>query len=592
MIEWIISSSILICIIAGIRFLFHGKIRPTVQYLLWGLVLVRLLFPFSLGSTRYSVANIAPAAVSQQTAPPEPGHISFGEGSHADHAVLPDLPAAEKAPAASSAAETGKWVVKAVWIGGMLTAGIIWGLSNTFLHVRLKHSRRKIGRNGSVPIYQTNILASPCLFGMIKPSIYVTDEVMENKKFLRHSIVHESMHFHHLDHVWTVLRCICLVIHWYNPLVWWAASLSRRDAELACDEAVVHYLGEQERMDYGKTLIRMTCVKSESLLNAAATMSAGKKGVKERIMMIARKPKTAFLAMAMVLTISAAAVGCTFTGSKHAEVPASEAAETLPGMTISSADTQSAVSSETVPLPSESTRPADHKGNSAASPADTQPAAEAVQTAPDVTEAVPSSPAEENTDPVINEATNETAAEATAESFPGVPSEFLDVLTGKKSFYDSDSQAEMSLPEFYASFEQISGLNFSVGKYALADLDRNGTQELILWLGNDSMDYGTEVFTIHGQDVWGYTLSYRQFMDLKSDGTFSYSGGAANSGIASLTFEKEGCHYNDIAGMTMSDDEAGTISYSVGGEEVTEEEYLSFVSRQEEKDVVTWYLKQ
>lgn len=106
-------------------------------------------------------------------------------------------------------------------------------------------------------------------------------------------------------------------IHWYNPLVWWAAFLSQRDGELACDEATIQALGEGERAEYGRTLIGMTCQKKANVLITATTMTASKSGIRERILLIAKKPKMAAYTLIAVLFVAAIAVGCTFTGARN-----------------------------------------------------------------------------------------------------------------------------------------------------------------------------------------------------------------------------------------------------------------------------------
>jgi hypothetical protein len=105
-------------------------------------------------------------------------------------------------------------------------------------------------------------------------------------------------------------------LHWFNPLEWLAAALSRRDAELACDEGTIRRIGEKNRLEYGRTLIQLICAKRKpmDLLCCATTMSQSKKEIRERIALIAKKPKM-FL-ITMVIVILAAAAGCTFTGSK------------------------------------------------------------------------------------------------------------------------------------------------------------------------------------------------------------------------------------------------------------------------------------
>ena len=130
-------------------------------------------------------------------------------------------------------------------------------------------------------------------------------------------LAHEETHFRHGDHLWSYLRCACLAVHWFNPLVWWAAALSRRDCELACDDGTLRRLGDEHRKAYGATLITMVAgrLKPSDLLCGATTMTSGKTGIRERITMIAKKPKTLLPALLAALLLLAAVAGCTFTGA-------------------------------------------------------------------------------------------------------------------------------------------------------------------------------------------------------------------------------------------------------------------------------------
>lgn len=80
-----------------------------------------------------------------------------------------------------------------------------------------------------LPVYLVEGLSSPCLFGLFRPAIYLTPEAVENETVLRHVLAHEATHYAHKDHIWSALRCTALALHWYNPLVWLAVSLSKAD---------------------------------------------------------------------------------------------------------------------------------------------------------------------------------------------------------------------------------------------------------------------------------------------------------------------------------------------------------------------------
>lgn len=107
------------------------------------------------------------------------------------------------------------------------------------------------------PVYLAEHLPSPCLFGLLRPAVYLTPAAVESPETLRHVLAHETTHARHLDPLWSLLRCVCLAVYWFDPLVWIAAVVSRRDCELACDEGALKRLGEAERIPYGRTLLRL-----------------------------------------------------------------------------------------------------------------------------------------------------------------------------------------------------------------------------------------------------------------------------------------------------------------------------------------------
>lgn len=145
-------------------------------------------------------------------------------------------------------------------------------------------------------------------------------------------------HYRHGDHLWALLRGVCLALHWFDPLAWWSAHLARTDAELCCDEDAIRLLGEGERADYGRTLIRMTCRTRVDPLSAATTMSGRGSQLKERVRAIARHPKTAVPVLIAVLLIAAIAAGCTMTGAKQKN-STPDAAATAEAETTSDAET-------------------------------------------------------------------------------------------------------------------------------------------------------------------------------------------------------------------------------------------------------------
>jgi len=349
MTAWILSSCVLMGIILLARLVLKKKLRPELRYGLWLLVLVRLLLPVSLFDSSMSVLNALPdTEISDEPAiyldytlpqtqvqsPSQPVDVPVVDvppvvTAPVQQAPQPTLsgdtpvitPPVQQAPiqVPVEPEPTGtpiSWgqILLAVWIGGMcLSGGILLG-SNLHFTARLRRSRiRETVEGYPLRVYTTPCVVTPCLLG---GTVYLPPD-MTDPTMRAHALIHELCHYRHGDHIWAVLRSLCLVIHWYNPLVWVCAVLSRRDGEVACDEAAIRRLGEDQRTAYGRTLIGMTCVRREvsGLMLTATTMVSGKRTLKERITCIARKPKTALLALFVLILVIAAAVGCTFTGT-------------------------------------------------------------------------------------------------------------------------------------------------------------------------------------------------------------------------------------------------------------------------------------
>ena len=344
MTEWILSSSIMILIVIGLRTVFKGKISLRLQYAIWGLVLLRLLIPVSFGSTDISIFNLAETVKEQSTvqAVMDIGSINVpsmsyedaynqvveeykSEGIDVDSLHGSELEALEYEAydrmEGKDISEVAGEIARAVWLIGIVLVGIAFFVTNAFFKRKLICSRCDLDiKKENLSVYASTEIDTPCLFGIKNPAIYVTYPVADNQTLLRHTLEHEATHHRHGDHIWAVLRCVCLAIHWYNPLVWWAAFLSQRDAELACDEATIKRLGEGERAEYGRTLIGMTCQKKANVLITATTMNSCKSGIKERIMLIAKKPKMALYTLLIVVLVASIAVGCTFTGARDDSV--------------------------------------------------------------------------------------------------------------------------------------------------------------------------------------------------------------------------------------------------------------------------------
>ena len=330
MTNWIITSSALILIMIAARKLLKGHISPLLQYGLWLIVLVRLIIPFNPFESSFSVLNAVPQTL---TAPEAAiGHTENTETeatltlpttvptegtaettAETTEAALSDAPETTTPVPAQSALPSLSFVLGTLWLTGIAGILIYAAIRNTRLARFLKRTRKPF-IDGT---YIAAALPSSCLFGIVKPSIYITEAVAYDPLALEHVLAHEQAHRRHGDHIWNLLRIGVLALHWYNPLVWWACALSKRDAEMAADASAIAALAPGERFNYGETLLNMLdCTATrDTWFSCSTTMITTKRALRERIEAIVKNARTAVSMAAVVLLTAIAVVGCTFTGA-------------------------------------------------------------------------------------------------------------------------------------------------------------------------------------------------------------------------------------------------------------------------------------
>ena len=317
MLEILISSTVLILVLTALRFLLRGKISPRLQYALWLLAALRLLLPVSLVRSPVSVMNAVPdvpAAVQRLTAPED------RRAPQTDSAQAPTQTVSEPgaAPAEAQTQLTGSTILKVIWLTGAAAMALVILTQNLLFLRRLKKLRQPFACPESpVPVWLASSLPSPCLAGLLRPEIYLTPEAAQDPDTCQFVLRHELAHYHARDQLWSLLRLLCQCVYWFDPFVWLAASLSRRDCELACDERVLKNLDPGSRAEYGRALLSLVAPKRArgQLLSCTTTMQLGKKSLKERITLIAKKPKMAAYTLVFVLVLSLALTACTFTSA-------------------------------------------------------------------------------------------------------------------------------------------------------------------------------------------------------------------------------------------------------------------------------------
>ncbi len=337
--EIIIMVSVLILCIMLVRRICRGKIGSRFQYALWLLVALRLVIPVSIPINlpavelieRYQLLGLHTDQMVEQLE--QPIQVTVDSRSGIYHLLEDEDNQIKDAAAAQSDGPTiffmvghlrYSWidVLGMIWTGGMIITVAWIIITNVIFSRRLKKERKVMelseeaasvlrerlpqqiaGMYDRVTVYITEGLVSPCLYGLPgREAVYLSPDIAKDTDRLCHVLTHEFCHKKHSDSFWGILREILVTVYWFHPLVWAAAVLSKRDCELACDEAALLLLGETERISYGETLLSIITRKARvfDLFCNATTMTGSGKSVRERISFIAKKPKV--LRMAVLLT--------------------------------------------------------------------------------------------------------------------------------------------------------------------------------------------------------------------------------------------------------------------------------------------------
>lgn len=323
MLREVLTVSALILVVLLVRAIFKNRVPKRMVYTLWLVVLVKLCLPGTLVSLPVLPAEEAAAPVQRVELPAQP----LPAQQPAQAVTQPQTPVQQPVSPAQEAAKpaakplTATQIFQIVWAGGSALLGF-W-LFGTWLvfTVRLHKSRRFLGRHGRTRIYISSTVKSPCLAGLI-PAVYLTEDVLQTDStelILRH----ELTHLRHLDHLWSFCRTAAVIAYWWNPFIWLAAICSKRDAELACDEAVAAGLSDAQRLVYARAILAQAPRK-------AAALSLAGPPVRERILFLTKKQRTSALCVILAVLLVVSATGCSFaelTRQKTGEITLPEEAE-------------------------------------------------------------------------------------------------------------------------------------------------------------------------------------------------------------------------------------------------------------------------
>ena len=296
-----ISASWIVLAVLLLRLLLK-KAPKWINVILWGIVGLRLVMPFTLES----VFSLIPSAetVNPEIMMDKTPQINTGVPI-INNAINPVISESFTPAPMDSANPLQIWIpiFALVWVIGIVAMVLYTVIS--FLRVK-----RKIGTAVLLcdNIYQSESVVSPFVLGILRPKIYLPFNM--NEQDMAQVIAHENAHISRKDHLWKPLGFLILTLHWFNPLMWLGYVLLCRDIELACDEKVVKTLNNEQKADYSQALL--ACSVNRRII-AACPLAFGEVGVKKRIKSVLNYKKPAFWLVLTAIVLSVVVAVCFLT---------------------------------------------------------------------------------------------------------------------------------------------------------------------------------------------------------------------------------------------------------------------------------------
>ena len=300
-----ISASWLIFAVLILRLVLK-KAPKWVNVLLWGIVAIRLICPFSFESA----LSLIPSA---ETFPKK---IISGPSFDVQSGITPvdnrinDYLGDRYFEGVTVPANNGNTIMTILTI--VWTIGILLLVAYTVISYWRLHREIDTAVRYKDNIFQSENVSSPFVLGLIKPRIYLPFKL--DGQDMEHVVAHEQAHIRRKDHWWKPLGFLLLTIHWFNPLMWLAYVLLCRDIELACDEKVIKGLSNEQRADYTQALV--ACSVNRRMI-AACPLTFGEVGVKERVKSVMNYKKPAFWVIILAVIACVIVAVCFLTNPKQ-----------------------------------------------------------------------------------------------------------------------------------------------------------------------------------------------------------------------------------------------------------------------------------
>ena len=306
-----LTASYCIVVVILLRFLFRRQPK-ILSYLLWSVVLFRLLCPVSVTGA-YSLVQPLVSRLSWEQARGGGAALWQGAESRTEEwenggGQTADLPGRETPYIAAQDENTSVSrlfvICGRVWLAG---AAVLAAYS-LFAALRLRRALQGAslvctdGRKEAA-VYEAEGLGTPLVFGTLRPCIYLPAGMEDRERQL--VLAHERVHIARRDYLWKLLAWGAACLHWFNPLVWLAYRLAETDMEMSCDEAVLARFGQEVRKEYAEALLSLSCADQN---RGGCPTAFGENAVKGRIRHLLRYKKRTAAAVTVVSLLTCAVI--------------------------------------------------------------------------------------------------------------------------------------------------------------------------------------------------------------------------------------------------------------------------------------------
>jgi len=294
-----LNAAIVGIVILLFKTLLGNRISPRWHYIIWGVLIIKLLVPFGPAS-KISLFNALPANTSislSQT------YEDVQQARSTPAEAIAGQPAANQGNASSGFLTKVSGVLPYLWLIGVLlmTAWLLY--THVLLNIRIRrrgrpvpdsfeallaHCQARAGVKRSVRVLVQDVIATPAIIGPFRPRILLTDSFLNlSSKDTSYILMHELAHYRRGDLLANHLLLILQTIHWFNPVIWYCFHRIRQDMELAADQRVLHLLDGDEPREYGRALLAaVERCSSSQLAPRLIGMVDDKKNIEKRIVAI------------------------------------------------------------------------------------------------------------------------------------------------------------------------------------------------------------------------------------------------------------------------------------------------------------------